>query len=82
MDPMDDHSSRIEHAYQQVDWDWTSMRAKVEPILVGVAAAAGEDALKDLGLFSPEVLARLRSNAREFAVERAAEMVGMEKRKW
>ena len=49
MDPMDDHSSRIEHAYQQVDWDWTSLRAKVEPVLVAVATAAGEDALKDLG---------------------------------
>ena len=80
VDPMDDHSSRIEHAFDAVDWDWTSLRAKVEPILIGVATGAGEQALTELGMFSPEVLAKLRRNAKEFAVERAAEMVGMERR--
>ena len=75
-----DDGSRIAGAFEEVDWDWTVLRAKVEPILIGVATGAGEEALSDLGLFSPEVLARMRRNAKEFAVERAAEMVGMEKR--
>jgi hypothetical protein len=75
-----DDGSRINGAFEAVDWDWTAIRAKVEPVLVGVATAAGEEALQELGLFSPDVLARMRRNAKEFAVERAAEMVGMERR--
>lgn len=75
-----DDGSRIAGAFEAVDWDWTALRAKVEPVLVGVATGAGEDALKELDLFSPEVLAKMRANAKAFAVERAAEMVGMERR--
>lgn len=74
---MDDYSSRIDGAFDAIDWDWTEIRAPIEKILVGIAVAAGEEAVSEFGLFDDDVMDRMRVDARVFAQDRAAEMVGM-----
>lgn len=71
-----DYDSRIEGALEAVDWDWRELIPKAEPYLAGVAVAAGEDAVSELGLFDDEVLARMRVKATAYAADRAAELVG------
>lgn len=73
----DDDAYRVEDALAAVDWDWTPIVAKAEPVLVGVATGAGEQALSGLGLFDPRVTEAMRADARTFAQGRAAELVGM-----
>lgn len=74
---MDDHSGKIEEALDGVDWGWSDISSLVEPVLAGVAAAAGENALSELGLFDAEILARVSARATAYAANRAAEFVGM-----
>lgn len=48
-----------------------------EPYLAAVAVDASQLAGKQLGLFGPELMALMRTNAKEWATRRAAELVGM-----
>lgn len=74
---MDDYGGRVEASLDSVDWDWTDLRAIVEPYLTGVAVAAGEDAVSSMGLFDDGTLALMRRDAVDYGRDRAAEMVGM-----
>jgi hypothetical protein len=74
---MDDQNGRIERALDDVDWDWLDLSAVVEPLITGVAVAAGDSATSELGLFDAETLARVTERATDYAQNRAAEMVGM-----
>jgi SPP1 gp7 family putative phage head morphogenesis protein len=76
---MDDQSGKIESALDNVDWVWGDLPAIVEPIIAGVAVAAGTDALSELNLFDSAMLKRMTARATGYANERAAELVGM---KW
>lgn len=77
VDPMDDYSGRIDSAFEEIDWNWSPLAATVEPIIAGMAVAAGTDALSELGLFDAKTLKLMTARAEAFAHERAAEMVGM-----
>lgn len=74
---MDDYSARVEAALDAFDWDWRDLLPKVEPYLVGVAVAAGGDAINELGLFDESVTELMTRDAVAYAKDRAAEMVGM-----
>lgn len=76
---MDDGSGKIEAALDAADWDWRDLHPLVEPYLVGVAVAAGEDAVSEFGLFDEGTLALMRRDAKDYAMDRAAEMVGMQR---
>lgn len=77
--PIDDYSGRIEQALDSVDWDWRDFAIEVEPILTGIAVAAGNDAVSTLGLFDEETLKRVSARSTAYAQDRAAEMVGMKR---
>ena len=77
--PMDDYSGRIDSALDAYDWDWRDLDPIIEPYLAGVAVAAGTDALSDFGLFDESTLALMRRDAVAYAMDRAAEMVGMQR---
>jgi len=64
------------HSYGEADYDWAPLTSEAEPILAGVAVAAGDDALAGLGLFDPKITGLMRANAKEYARNRAAELVG------
>jgi SPP1 gp7 family putative phage head morphogenesis protein len=75
--PMDEgFHSRVDDAFDEVDWDWTPLAKVVEPTLTGIAVAAGKDAVSELGLFDKDVLAKMTVGATTYAESRAAEMVG------
>lgn len=74
--PSDDYSRRIEDAFDGIDWDWSDLYDLVEPALAGIAVAAGQDAVSELGLFDAETLKRVTARATDYARNRAAEMVG------
>lgn len=73
----EDSSGRIESALDDVDWNWSDLPPIVEPIIAGVAVAAGHDALSDLNLFDSAMLKRMTSRAQAYAQNRAAKLVGM-----
>jgi SPP1 gp7 family putative phage head morphogenesis protein len=75
----EDYSGRIETSFDEVDWDWSGLATAVEPLIAGVAVAAGTKAVSDLGLFDAETLKLVSARATAWAHERAAELVGM---KW
>jgi len=72
----EDYSGRIDQAFDDIDWDWTSLSDAVEPILTGVAVAAGKDAVSDMGLFDKDTLAKMTARATDWSQARAAELVG------
>ena len=76
---MDDQHGRIESALDGDDWHWDDFPPIVEPLIAGVAVAAGSDALSTLGLFDADTLKRVSARSTTYAQERGAEMVGM---KW
>lgn len=73
---MDDHSTRIDGAFDEIDWNWAELGKAVEPIIAGVATTAGKKAVSDLGLFDKATLSKMTANAEAYAQTRAAEMVG------
>ena len=75
--PMDDQSGQISAALDDADWDWSDLPSIVEPIIAGVAVAAGTDALSELNLFDAAMLKRMTARASDYAQSRAAELVGM-----
>ena len=79
--PMDDQSGRIDSAVSSVDWEWDDLPAMVQPVIAGVAVAAGQDAVNALGssLFDADTLKRVSARATAYAKDRSAELVGM---KW
>lgn len=72
----DGYLRRIEEALTAIDWDWPDLPKLVEPIIAGLATAAGKKAVEALGLFSAETRAALVVNAVAYAEARAAELVG------
>ena len=74
---MDDQSGRINDALNEIDWSWADLPAIVDPIIAGIAVAAGTDALSELNLFDAATLKRMTARATEYAETRAAELVGM-----
>lgn len=75
----DDPFVRIDGAFEAVDWTWSDLPARVEPLIAGIAAKAGTSAVSELGLFDKATLAKVTERATAWAKDRAAEMVG---RKW
>jgi hypothetical protein len=76
---MDDQSGKIESALDNIDWSWSDLPEILEPLIAGIAVAAGTDALSELNLFDAAMLKRMTARATDYANERAAELVGM---KW
>jgi SPP1 gp7 family putative phage head morphogenesis protein len=76
---MDDYAGRIEAALDSVDWSWSGFAEAVEPFLVGVATAAGTDAVSEFDLFDRRTLANISKRAIEYAQARAAKLVGMKR---
>jgi len=75
--PMDEgYQSRIDDAFDEVDWDWSPLVKATQPILTGLAVGAGKEAAKDVGLFDPKVTKALTVDATAYAQNRAAELVG------
>jgi SPP1 gp7 family putative phage head morphogenesis protein len=74
---IDDHSGKIDASLENVDWQWADLPAVVEPIVAGIAVAAGTDALSELNLFDAATLKRMTARATAYAQNRAAELVGM-----
>lgn len=74
---MDDHSARIESSLEGIDWGWEDFPPLVEPFIAGIATAAGNRAVSELGLFDDAVLAKVTEKASAYAENRAAETVGM-----
>jgi SPP1 gp7 family putative phage head morphogenesis protein len=77
--PMDDRYVPIDDAFDEIDWDWSDLPPLVQPVLAGVAVAAGTDAVSALGLFDTDTLKRVSARSTAWAQDRAAELVGM---KW
>ena len=75
----DDPSARVGSALSDAGWNWDDLPPLVEPIIAGVAVAAGTSAVSSLGLFDAETLKRVSARAVAYAQDRGAEMVGM---KW
>lgn len=74
---MDDQSGKIDSALDDVDWSWGDLPPIVDPIIAGIATAAGTDALSELNLFDADMLKRMTARASDYASQRAAELVGM-----
>jgi SPP1 gp7 family putative phage head morphogenesis protein len=74
---MDDQTGKINSALDDVDWNWSDLPSILEPLIAGVAVAAGTDALSELDLFDADMLKRMTARATAYAEERAAELVGM-----
>lgn len=75
--PTDDQSGRVDKALDDVDWTWSDLAPSLDPIIAGIAVAAGTDALSELDLFDSAMLKRMTARAKAYAEERAAELVGM-----
>jgi len=75
--PIDEgYQSRIDDAFDEVDWNWSPLAKMVQPTLTGIAVAAGKDAVSELGLFDKAVLSKMTADATSYAEDRSAEMVG------
>jgi hypothetical protein len=68
---MDDQSGKINSAIDDLDWSWADLPPIVEPLIAGVAVAAGTDALSELDLFDAAMLKRMTARATDYAAERA-----------
>ncbi|WP_213308195.1 phage portal protein [Paraburkholderia sacchari] len=76
----DDPKFRADEAVDNLDLKgWSDVTPQVEGELVRVAVAGGNEALKQLSLFSDETSELMSEHATAWAKDRAAEMVGM---KW
>jgi hypothetical protein len=73
----EDYSGRVDSAFESADWDWSDLTPLVEPVIAGVAVAAGHEAVSSLGLFDPATLQLVTARAVEYAQARSAELVGM-----
>lgn len=76
---MDDQSGKIDSSLDDLDWNWADLPQILQPLIAGVAVAAGTDALSELNLFDSAMLKRMTARASDYAQNRAAELVGM---KW
>lgn len=75
---MDDDSwRRTDEALDAVEWDWNDLVPIAEPIIVGIAVAASEQAISELGLFDAETLKLVSAASTSYAQDHAARMVGM-----
>lgn len=74
--PMEDYSDRIEHAFDDIEWDWSPLAETTEPMIARIAISAGDAALDDLGLFDAATKAKVTAGALAYAHDRAAELVG------
>lgn len=74
----DDPKKRIDEAIDGLDFTaWKDLAPLLQDVMAGVAVAGGKDALEQLGLFDDDVLSLMSERAVKYAMERAAEMVGM-----
>jgi SPP1 gp7 family putative phage head morphogenesis protein len=73
----DQDRESIDAALNGIDWSWDDIPDLVEPFIAGIAAAAGQNAVSELGIFDADILARVSANATAYAQGRAAEFVGM-----
>ncbi|BCA57692.1 phage portal protein [Sphingomonas sp. HMP6] len=71
--------SRIDKAFDDIDWDWGALGTVTEPIIARLAVAAAIEAAGEVGLFDKATLNRVTARATAWAHERSAELVGM---KW
>jgi SPP1 gp7 family putative phage head morphogenesis protein len=74
----DDPKHKIDEALANLDFeDWQALPPQLEEAMTGIAVAGGKDALKQLGLFDDDIVARMTQRATDYAQQRSAEMVGM-----
>jgi hypothetical protein len=73
-----DDEDSVDKALKSLDFsDWEGLPPLLTDALAGVAVGAGNQALKNLDLFSDDVSKLMAARATAYAQQRAAEMVGM-----